>query len=127
MTPTATATQTPAPTDKPKVKTTRERMAAPGRTFDLRGYYLWVWWGEHGRTLMLRRGADGQEEIDWPKTRTVCAALTDPELPTPGRHDRPHAQYIERSEVRDGEVVNILSKKGRLLGTVTRHRGRWQK
>ena len=129
MTPTATPTPapTPAPTDKPKGKTTRERLAAPGNTFDMRGYYLWVWWGEHGRTLMLRRGADGQEETDWPKTRTVCAALTDPELPTPGRHDRPHAQYIERSEVHDGEIVHILDKKGRTRATVTRHGRRWLK
>lgn len=131
MTPTATATPTPTPTDKPQIKTTRERMAAPGRTFDLTDYCVWVkYTGEHGSSLLPRK--KGSERVDWAAARTVYASLTDPCLPPPGQHDRPYAIRVDLSlsahpdsigmkvapRVHDGEVVHILSRKGRKLGAV---------
>lgn len=115
------------PTDKPEIKTTRERLAAPGNTFDLRGYYLWVAWGKHGRTLMMRRGKDGQEVIDWEETRTVYASLSDPKLPSPGDHGRPHEMAIDIDEVHAGEVVNIQNKKRHLTSVLCRGKRRFVK
>lgn len=126
-----TTTTTTAAEKGPKIKTTRERMAAPGRTFDLTDYCVWVeYTGKHGSSLLPRKR--GSECVDWAAARTVYASLTDPCLPPPGQHDRPYAIRVDLSlsahpdsigtkvapRVHDGEVVHILSRKGRMLGAV---------